>query len=63
MREQREQHLLPEGLRGRSLADALEQLERVVVQGRREHVVGDQPGLEQALELGVGAVEVVQRLA
>ena len=62
VREQGEQHLFPEGLRGRSFSDGLEQLEGVVVQGRREQVVGDQPGLEQALELGVGAVEVGQRL-
>ena len=34
----------------------------MVLQGGREQVVGDQPGLEQALELGIGAVEVGQRL-
>src|SRR4029453_17427280 len=52
----------PEGLRGRSFSDGLEQLEGVVLQGGREQVVGDQPGLEQALELRIGAVEVGQRL-
>jgi hypothetical protein len=34
----------------------------VVVQSRREHVVGDESGPEQALELRVGTIEVVQRV-
>ena len=62
VREQGEQHPLSEGPRGRSFSDGLEQLEGVILQGGREQVVGDQPGLEQALELRVGAVEVGQRL-
>jgi hypothetical protein len=62
VREQGEQELLADGLCRGPAADALEPLERGAVEGRREQVVRDQAGLEQALELRVGAAELVQRL-
>ena len=57
VREQGEQHLLAEGVRGRPFADPVEQRQRTVLQARREQVVGDQSRLEQTLELSIGAVE------
>ena len=63
IREQRQQQPLADRLVAETASDALQPLERGFVAPRHEQVVRDQPGLEQPLELGVGAAQLVQRLA
>jgi hypothetical protein len=52
---EREQHLLPDGRVSGPAADTLESLESLAAHGRHVEGVGEEPSLEEALELGVGA--------
>jgi hypothetical protein len=52
---EREQHLLPDGRVSGPAADTLESLESLAVHGRHVEGVGEEPSLEEALELGAGA--------
>jgi hypothetical protein len=58
--DQREQQLLPHRHVLRAGADPLEPRDRGGVKRRREQVIGDEPRLQQVLELGVGAAELLQ---
>ena len=59
--ERGEQQLLADGRVGELAAEAVEPPARLVVMRGNEEIVGDQPRLEHAAELGVGAGELLER--
>ena len=61
-REQRQQHLLAEGRVAAAAADAFQAPEDFVLRPRPEEAGADHPGLQEALELGIAAAELVERV-
>ena len=61
--DEREQLLLAESLAFGPAADALQPLGGFVIEARFEECVADESRLEETLELGFGAAQLVQRLS